>query len=706
MASHIFMIVLLVLGFGFVIFFHELGHFLAAKWVGIKVEQFAVGFGQAIVAWRKGIGFRVGTTTPEYEKRLIAAYRAEHPSAAPPEELSLDSIPPADQIALAKALGLGDTEYRLNWIPLGGYVKMLGQDDLRPNATADDPRAYNRKSIGARMVVVSAGVIMNIILAIIGFMIVFRIGFNAPPTVIGMIQPGSPAQEAGLRVGDKIIRINGSYQANFTSIALNTALLQEGRSADLTIERNGEQMDVQVTPRMGENGVLAIGVLPIHQLTGLPADEDQVDQPEMLAETQPPELLGPKPGTLLVEPGDRITAINGQPVGPNDFAVLDAALQRSPGSGVKLTIMSLDGSTHSGRIFGEFAPPFGPPSAGAAPADIAFAGLVPRTSVEGVQPASPALGKVMPGDVIEKISNGQANVVDPSADQLKQVIKSAADAGHNVDLTVIRNGKKLAITGIPPDVRLGPWYQYGAPHGIGIELGLDAKDPVISDVLPDSPAYKAGIRQASTITSIAGKPVSSFYDIQRLLGQATPGEPVAVGYTDVDGNAHPPVKLILNAQQVAQARDMLYVNDNLNSILAQRNYKEIDHNVFKAAWRGLVETRNFMLQFYLSLRRMFSGSISVSSLSGPVGIFKMGMVAAYRGIDWLLWFLAMISVNLAVVNFLPIPIVDGGLFTFLIIEKLQGKPISPRVTAITQYIGLAFLVGVFLFVTYHDILRP
>ena len=57
-------------GFGFVIFWHELGHFLAAKWVGIRVEQFAVGFGQAILAWRKGIGFRVGTTQREYDKRL------------------------------------------------------------------------------------------------------------------------------------------------------------------------------------------------------------------------------------------------------------------------------------------------------------------------------------------------------------------------------------------------------------------------------------------------------------------------------------------------------------------------------------------------------------------------------------------------------------------------------------------------------------
>src|SRR2546421_9976414 len=68
-------LVLLVLGFGFVIFFHELGHFFAAKWVGIKVEQFAVGFGQAMFSWRKGLGFRVGSSTKEYEELAAAATR-------------------------------------------------------------------------------------------------------------------------------------------------------------------------------------------------------------------------------------------------------------------------------------------------------------------------------------------------------------------------------------------------------------------------------------------------------------------------------------------------------------------------------------------------------------------------------------------------------------------------------------------------------
>src|SRR4028118_1211967 len=102
-------IALLALGFGFVIFWHELGHFLAAKYVGIRVEQFAVGFGQAILAWRKGVGARVGTTRPEYERRIRRHLNDKH-------GLTLDDDQPLSSAQLdqgTRELDLGETEYRL-----------------------------------------------------------------------------------------------------------------------------------------------------------------------------------------------------------------------------------------------------------------------------------------------------------------------------------------------------------------------------------------------------------------------------------------------------------------------------------------------------------------------------------------------------------------------------------------------------------------
>jgi regulator of sigma E protease len=102
---------------------------------------------------------------------------------------------------------------------------------------------------------------------------------------------------------------------------------------------------------------------------------------------------------------------------------------------------------------------------------------------------------------------------------------------------------------------------------------------------------------------------------------------------------------------------------------------------------------------------MFGGSISASNLMGPIGIVGAGAKFAFKGNDWLVWFLAMISANLAVVNFLPIPIVDGGLFLFLIIEKIQGKPLSPRARDAAQLVGLALILSVFVMVTFNDIVR-
>src|SRR5690348_13701060 len=141
-------ILVLVFGFGFVVFFHELGHFLAAKWVGIKVEQFAVGFGQAIVSWRKGLGLRLGSTQKEFRQRIDAHLRSKAVGTLKTREDGSVDASELQLAAAARELGLSETEYRINWLPLGGYVKMLGQDDMNPNATSDDPRAYNRKSIG------------------------------------------------------------------------------------------------------------------------------------------------------------------------------------------------------------------------------------------------------------------------------------------------------------------------------------------------------------------------------------------------------------------------------------------------------------------------------------------------------------------------------------------------------------------------------
>ncbi len=681
--------ILLIFGFGFVVFFHELGHFLAAKWAGVKVEQFAVGFGQALLAWRKGMGMRIGTTRKEYEK-LIRDYinqkygKTDNPSNRQLREAEED-------------LGLGETEYRINWIPLGGYVKMLGQDDLKPNAEADDPRAYNRKSIGARMVIVSAGVVMNVILAAIGFMAIFLMGFNAPAPIVGAVVPDSPAQHATnihgqvapLQVGDEIISLNGTRTHDFTKIYLNAALLGADDTATLEVRRvDGTVEQLRIRPRKDREVAthfleLGIGRESVRELRGLKRWGAAVDEDQLKA-MLPKEMLA-------IRPGDTIIAVNDQPIDDpsTQYPVFDQALQAAYGQPVKLTVLDKDDQERTVEVQPQFMSPFGE-------TPLNFLGLIPRTQVASIgSEKSPALGKLRPGDVILLLQTDQQTIEAPTARELMQNLSQAGSEGKPVRLTVLRDGQRLEIEEMVPSLKLAP-----GQYGLGVGLGYDDDHAVVAEVMKDSAAARAGVPMAARITAVAGQPVQSWYDVHRALSQHA-GEQVEIAWEAADGTAGQ-AALVPTADEMALVQGLRYTH---NLQLAERLKPRKTRNPAQAAWWGVTETRDFIIQFYVTLKRMTSGDISPRNMMGPIGIFHAGTKITERGYDWLIWFLSMISANLAVVNFLPIPIVDGGLFTFLLLEKIQGRPLSPRAQSIAQVVGLALLLGIFLLVTYQDISR-
>jgi regulator of sigma E protease len=705
--SHISSYIWLALGFGFVIFFHELGHFLTAKWAGVKVEQFAVGFGPAIFSWRKGLGLRPGSSRKEYDEKLHQhLLQGKVTPVSQSTDLESNSRPRATreethdftELELSRAsdeLGLGETEYRLNWIPLGGYVKMLGQDDLNPNATTNDPRSFNMKPVSKRMVIVSAGVIMNIILAAIGFMILFLIGFHVPPAIVGGVMPGSPAQQATtmagkpapVQVGDQILRLDGKPQYDFTKISLDTALLADGETAELDVlRRNGQEQHLLIKPaRIGgenSNGFLMLGIEQPRELLG----PDQHDYDEQVANTKDIQHMV-LPSDLALHPGDVITAVNGQRVTPRQFWKLDEALQQSLGSSVQVTVKDAAGKTREIAIAPSFEMPF-------SDKPLNFAGMQPRSSVTAIMDGSPALDKILPGDVILKMNSGSDVLNDPSNSQFKKWLEEAGDRSQPVILTVLRNGQTVTLPPIIPSYRIGP-HQYG----LNIGLDVDAMHPVIADVEPDSPASVAGIEGGSTITAIDGQEVTNWFQAVHVLSQAQPATPIKITGQTRTGTTKT-WQLTLTSEQIATlSGNRAHCNLGLRDMIEVRQTT----NPLTAAKWGVGETRDFILQFYLTLQRMAQRSVSYTNMMGPVGIIHYGAQIASRGVDWLLWFLAMISANLAVVNFLPIPIVDGGLFMFLIIEKIQGRPLSPRAQSIAQVVGMALLLGVFLLVTCQDI---
>ena len=128
-------------------------------------------------------------------------------------------------------------------------------------------------------------------------------------------------------------------------------------------------------------------------------------------------------------------------------------------------------------------------------------------------------------------------------------------------------------------------------------------------------------------------------------------------------------------------------------------------NPLNAISMGLQETTKLVVLTYLTIDRLFRGTVGVEQLHGPLGIVHLGTKVADRGFTYLLFFLGLISVNLAVINFLPLPIVDGGLFLYLVYEKIKGRPPSIGFQNGAAIAGLLLIATAFVVTFYNDIAR-
>ena len=689
-------IALLVLGFGFIIFVHELGHFLVAKWVGVKVTQFAIGFGHALVCWRKGIGFRVGTTEPDYNRRVAQFLGGEiDPQTG---MLTRDGrlVTPAEIDRANAELGLSETEYRLNWMPLGGYVKMLGQDDLDPTAISDDPRAFNRRPIWARVCVVSAGVIMNAIFAVIFFQIAFLNGVAFPPAEVGYVEAGSPAAEAvavdnpeikGLESGDKIVKVNGDEPSDFTSVRIASALAGPGESVQLVVERptdqtgdKTQQLTFDVRPVANEKfeGLKYIGIsspLSLQLISG------------KLKEGSELAKLFDRYG---LEPGMTLTAVNGQPI--NAYWQFENAIEQAGGQPVELTF-ELDDKKQTISItprtgFSLTEVPGPGPDEGELVANIL--GLAPATKIQMLVDGSAVEGIVEPGDIV-------ASLGDTPWPSSRQIIDIVTATGSNpLKITVVRDGQTKELTVTPGGGVVGT-----PKLGVGLEEAYDA--PYIARVLEESPFASLNLKPGTQLRRIGDHEIDSFTSLRLAVAELTPG-PVDVAYTlPIFGEESQKQKVQLTQEDIDTVKNLGW-GAALPSFQMLRVMQQAD-GMIDAVRIGFDKTNLFMWQTYVTLARLFQGEVKVKNLRGPVGIAVEGSRIAEQGIPYLLFFLGLISINLAVINFLPLPIVDGGLFVLLMIEKARGRPVSPQIQSAITVAGLILLGTIFLVVTFHDIGR-
>ena len=213
----------------FLVFFHELGHFSVAKFFGVRILKFSIGFGR-----------------PIYSKVI------------------------------------NGTDYRISWLLLGGYVQMKGQDDLDPTERSDEPDSYNSIAPWKRILILFAGPFFNFILAFFLFFIAGNIGVEQLSSKIGQTMENMPSQEAGLIAGDNIIAINGEKIKYWND--LSETIKNSSGALNLTIERNQTVFNTILVPKITETENIFGEKIEKKMIGIAPANETLLYKPESIEE--------------------------------------------------------------------------------------------------------------------------------------------------------------------------------------------------------------------------------------------------------------------------------------------------------------------------------------------------------------------------------------------------------------------------------------
>jgi membrane-associated protease RseP (regulator of RpoE activity) len=771
-----------VVGIGFVIFIHELGHFLAAKWCDVHVQTFSIGFGPAL----PGCSFQRGETT-----------------------------------------------YKIAVLPLGGYVNMIGEG-FETEEDEDYPRSFKNKSVGQRMLIISAGVIMNVLLGCILFIVVYYYhGIPDQPAVVGRVDAGGAMWQKGIPSGTLITKLDGITNPTFKTLKRKVALSGKGEELAFTIKQfddNGEEegeQTVHLLPRRESNDqVPVVGVSPPLQLRLWPKPGKELDVFPVLKDS-PAAAARPIPVgkdeivIAATDPDnpDRITEITHDvKAGTFDYRELSRRVLALRGKKMVVRVMRsvevhingrdkpierevpLDGFQWNDAIIGcteaQDTPSYNPFRISELPRDLRHSSGDPRdpfvfrnrlrqlagmpivvqvrrgdpnnTSLQQppadgdlvnlfVPPAyhftfgmrmkmgkvaairegsSAARAGVQKGDeLIKVVMTGENNEklyakedLDPERLPFELVRAAKRPGKKKVILTLRRESERAAkeITCEPVD-----WEERWS-NDAEIPLGAASPFPIpqlgvaywvlsqIVEVKPGSPAAQAGLKKDDTLKEFRvwemsrftkelgwsswipleseqnGNPVHDRWAHPFWYLQRSEYKKIQVKVKHPDGEAPDPVTLTAE-----EDRNWPLASRGLN-LLNDFTLQKAD-SLGEALVMGGRETRDMIVLMYLQLRSLATGRVSHKGMAGPIGMGMEAFANAQAGNFELLLFLGIISLNLAVVNFLPIPILDGGHMVFLIYEKLRGRPPTEKARVVAAYVGLAVIGFLMLFVFYQDI---
>lgn len=701
-------------GLSFVIFVHELGHFLVAKACGVRCDKFYVGFDWPLA---RGLDGLLSLPLKLFNRKAKVKFFQYF-------------IP--DSLVKFK---YGETTYGIGIVPLGGYVKMLGQDDDPSHASAEmkilerqrqleaagqkvpdeerisderarellDPRSYQTKSVPQRLAIITAGVIMNVIFAFLMAVLAYSLGVDKATTELRVL-PGGAAWQSGLRTGDVVTNIAGEPVQYFDDLMAHVQFKNLDNPQDLPfiVKRPGEEQPrtVNLTPDTSQ-GAPAILVTSASSLkiggVNPYGPYGEIAHPELTAEQRPQDK-------------DVIIKVNDQPLA--NYADWEKIILENRQQPITITVRRETDNKNAGETV--------------SPRELTFMlepqkkrelGLImtlgPITAVQPNSPAAQAGLKV--GQQLVELDSAPIGNPETLEDRLRDL------AGKPVTLSVLDDAQEKSRNSEPHQVELTPRAEkhlvsYLNLSSLPLEtLGICCEiQSKIAEVVPGSPADKAGLKAGEVITNfqfllpekaLPGKLFRHPSDVLPLSQNfSDKKKPTWLALSELLQDLDPTRLVKLTVKDGEQSRDVeLRPEASSSEYSTDRgiDFYPVTERVnytFSEAVSEAFKTTGEKLMMVVGFLRQIGGRISPKNLGGPVAIAQQAGMAANSGFSSLLLFLVMLSANLAVVNMLPIPVLDGGHVVFLIYEWITGKPMPAKIFEFLMYAGVLLLMTLMLFV--------